>query len=371
VDLCYIADANSIHAKRWIEPFVRRGYNVHLLSYATIERRWSGVELVDLTRITNARKLRFVYWGWWIRRYLRRLQPDVLHAHQVQAAGWLGAMANYHPFIVSGWGSDILVEPHKSAFRRMLVKAVLWQCDRLTVPSQLMYDEAQSLGVTDAKLRLIPWGIETDIFRPTPNDHAATRTQLGIELDARVVLSSRKVSPLYNHDIILEAINAIRTKVPKLRLIQLCVNVDPVYLAKLKQVSTEYQLDGIVHWLPRQESISDIARLYRMSDAVVSIPSSEGYGFTVYEAMASGCPTLISDLPVFKDELVDGFHTLKVPVRDAARTGQALVDLLVDDDLRRQLRHNALILCQEKGVRKRIEQTEALYQELVQKPCRT
>ncbi|MFQ5576766.1 MAG: glycogen/starch synthase, partial [Anaerolineae bacterium] len=83
--LCYIANANSIHTVRWVTPFVERGNRVYLLSPQPVKRRWDGLEeLVDLTRLTNARKLRFVYWGWWVRRYVRRLQPDILHAHDWQ-----------------------------------------------------------------------------------------------------------------------------------------------------------------------------------------------------------------------------------------------------------------------------------------------
>jgi glycosyltransferase involved in cell wall biosynthesis len=362
--LCYIADANSIHAKRWIEPFVRRGYNVHLLSYATIERQWSGVELVDLTRITNVRKLRFVYWCWWIRCYLRRLQPDILHAHQVQAAGWLGAMVNYHPFIVSGWGSDILVEPHKSPLRRVLLQAVLRQCDRLTVPSEVMYAKARALGVPDSRICLIPWGMETDVYRSTPDDRHVTRAQLNIDPDAKVVFCPRAIASAYNLDVLIEAIQAVRQEIPKTRLVLLRYNVNPTYLSRLEQLIESYELNNVVCWLPGQETASAMARLYRMSDVTVSIPSSEGYGFTVYEAMASGCPTLISNLAVFEDELVNGVHTLKVPVRDVVQTRQALYTLLTNSDLRDRLRENALGVCKNKTTRYRIEQADRLYREL-------
>lgn len=369
--LCYIANANSIHTRRWIRPFVEQGYTIHLLSYKPVERQLSGVKVVDLTRITNVRKVRFAYWGWWIRRYVHRLQPDILHAHQLQAAGWLGMMAGYHPFVVSGWGSDILVEPHKSALRRLLVKVVLRQCDRLIVPSQLMYDAAKSLGVTDSHLHLIPWGIETDIFRPTPDDRLATRRQFGIGENARVVFCPRSISPLYNIDVVLEAVKAVVSQYPSLRLVLLRFGVNSDYLSKLERMISANDLRKVVVWLPAQEFPSDMAQLYRMSDVVVSIPSSEGYGFTVYEAMATGCPTVVSDLPVFKNELRHEVHTLRVPVRDVEKTSQAIAALLTNLDLRQKLRQNALNVCQEKSVAKRVEQADALYRKLIGKPCNT
>lgn len=363
--LCYIADANSIHTRRWIAPFVERGDTVYLLSYTSIRQRLVGVESVDLTRFTHVRKIRWAYWGWWIRRFVRQVEPDILHAHQIQAAGWLGAMANHRPFVVSAWGSDVLVEPQRSPLRRLLVKLVLRQCDCLTVPSRLMYDAATSLGFPDQRLHLIPWGIDTDIFRSAPDDRTATRIQLGIAPNAKVVFCPRAVSRLYNLDILIEAIGATLPSIRGLRLVLLRFNPDPDYVAELETMIAGHDLDEVVLWLPHQESATDMARLYRMADVVVSIPSSEGYGFTVYEAMAAGCPTVISDLPVFQEELVSGLHTIKVPVRDVAQTSCALASLLNNRDLLQDVLRNALCVCEEKSVDIRIKQTSALYAELV------
>jgi glycosyltransferase involved in cell wall biosynthesis len=365
--LCYIADANSVHTQRWITPFIERGDQVYLLSYIPVKRTWTGLtELVDLTQLASVRKLRFVYWGWWLHRYVRRTKPDILHAHQLTGAGWLGVMADYQPLVVSGWGSDVLIEPHRSALRRILVKTVLSRCDRVTVPSQTMYRALRELGVSEEKVDLVPWGIETDIFRPTPNDRSMTRSMLGLDDGERVVFCSRKVSRLYNHDIVIEAVRAAMDQIPNLRLLFLRSSSDPEYMTKLEHLVAEYGMTRAVTWLPPQESASDMARLYRMSDLVISIPSSEGYGFTVYEAMASGCPTLISDLPVFEDELTHDVHTVKVPVCDVPQTSRALIHLLTDVSLGQQLSRNALSICQEKSVEQRVERITAMYRKLVQ-----
>jgi len=148
-------------------------------------------------------------------------------------------------------------------------------------------------------------------------------------------------------------------------LVLLHFNVDSNYLAKLKQIIKSKKLEETVLWLPPQDGPPDMAALYRMADIVVSIPSSDGYGFTVYEAMATGCPTVISDLPVFDDELIDGVHTLKVPVKEAAQTNRALTHLLNNPQLCQTLSHNALRVCRQKSVNKRIEQTMALYESLI------
>ncbi len=337
---------------------------VHLLSYRPVERTYDHVNLVDLTRVTSVPKFRFAYWGWWVRRYVQQLQPDVLHAHQIQGAGWLGAMSGYHPFVVSGWGSDILLEQHKSLLRWLLVRVVRQQCDELTVPSQLLYDKAKEIGFSAPHIHLIPWGIDTEIFRPTPRDAVMSRRLLGIDVDARVILCPRKISPLYNIHTVLEAVGSLSTQLSKLQLVLLNFDVDSRYRLRLQRMISGRKMEDLVVWLPAQKSASDMARLYRMADVTVSIPSSEGYGSSVYEAMATGCPTVISDLPVFEDELQNRRHTLKVPVGDAEGTSQALEVLLTDEELRQELIRNARHVCQEKSIEERISRSNALYRRL-------
>jgi L-malate glycosyltransferase len=364
--LCYIADANSIYTHRWILPLVRQGYQVCLLSYKPVQRAPQGVEeLVDLTQITNTHKLRFAWWTYWIRRYLRHARPNILHAHQVQAAGWLAAGSGYHPLIVSGWGSDLMVEPHRSVMRRMLVALVLHQCDHFTVPSQAMYEAARQLGFPTERLHLVPWGVDTDVFRATPNDRVQTRRAFGLPQEAPVVLCPRAVAPLYNLDTLLTAVKAVLRQSPDLRLVMVHFNVVAEYLDLLERKIEEEELQANVLWLPAQETEADMARLYRMADIVVSIPSSEGYGSTVYEALACGIPTIISDLPAFEEVLMDGVHALKVPVRDAQLTGQALARLLTDQVLRQTLLENGLQVSRQASVQKRVAQVEALYRQVV------
>lgn len=365
--LCYIADANSIHTHRWLAPFTeqahggQQAHQVTVLSYRPVDNPPPNATVIDLTELSNVPKLRFVHWGWWIHRYLKECKPDILHAHQIQAAGWLGAMSGYHPFIVSAWGSDILVEPHHSRLRRLLVKFVLNRADWLTVPSRLMCDVALDLSFPEERLRLIPWGVETHVYQPTPNDQRETRTRFGVDLAAPVILCPRGISAIYNHDILLDAVADIAEQIATVQVIFLHYNVNIDYHDALLQQIEDRGLAERVHWLPPQETGLEMARLYRIADIVVSIPSSDGYGFTVYEAMASGIPTIVSDLPLFQDELENDLHTLKVPVRNRVATVRTLLQLLTDNRTQRTLRENGLMVCKDKNVKNRAVRSFALY----------
>jgi glycosyltransferase involved in cell wall biosynthesis len=366
--ICYIGDANSIHIKRWIAPFIERDDKVHLISYKPVYVPWSGLyKLIDLTGIFNFSKIRLLFWGCWIHRYVNKITPDILHAHQIQAAGWLGVMAKYHPFVISAWGSDILVEPHKSSLRRMFVNQVLKSCDSITVPTDLMYKKALDLGMPEVKTYLIPWGIETDIFKPGDGDVQNTRRKYNLPEDRKIILCSRGVSRIYNLDILVEAFGELAKEDPTIILVIIEKIIDQSYHSELYKMITEKRLQKKVFWIPATASLHEMASLYRASDLVVSIPSSEGYGFTVYEAMASGTPTVITDLPVFAEEIKNERHTLKVPVRDVQATIQAFWKILNEVELTQNMCQHALRICISKNVSHRVEETIRLYESLKHK----
>ena len=364
--ICYIVDAGNVHGIRWIQPFITRGHEIHVLSYVPCARPLPGLaNYVDLTTITNTPKVRFAQWGWWVNRYVRRLRPHILHAHQIPGAGWLAVMANYHPFVLSAWGSDLIVEPHRSRFRRLLLRLVLRKSDLLTVPSAAMAAAARRLNVPSQHLHIVPWGVETAVFSPSPDDRLQTRLSLGIDPQAPILLAPRRIAPLYHIHTLLAAVQPLISHYPSLQLMLVRYDPDLAYMERIEQEIDAIGLHDHVSWLPAQNSFENMARLYRMADIVISIPASEGYGSTVYEALACGTPAIITDLPVFEDEIVDGVDAIKVPVGDVAQTNAAVARLLDDQELYRSIAANGLEVVREKRVSDRVEQVESLYKSFI------
>jgi glycosyltransferase involved in cell wall biosynthesis len=369
--ICFLADANSIHTHRWIAPLVERGFRITLVSYTPVKRDLGfSYPVIDLPKMVNWPRVRFLVWGLWLRAYLRRLKPDILHAHQLQAAGWLGVITGYHPFITSSWGSDLLVEPQRSKFRRRLVKTVLDRSDRLVYTSPPQLDAARSLGYPLDKMRLIPWGVETGVFRPSPRDRALTRQRLGIDLDTPLVFSPRGIAPIYQIHKIIQAFEQVRKDCPEARLLLLKSSYQPAYLAELEDFIRDHNMQSNVIWFTQDRNfeMEPMAVLYRAADVTVSFPTSEGYGLTVFEAIACGCPTVISDIRTFDDVLQDQVHTLKAAADDTQALAGALTRLLASPALRESISKNALVLVDDLSVETRITKTIALYNEFAVQP---
>ena len=207
------------------------------------ERPPRATQIIDLTTRLNLPKLRPLGWGIWLRRYLQRLRPDLLNGHHL-AGAIIGGLTGFRPFVVSTWGSEVLVEPNRSALRKALVRWALLRGDRVTTPSHLMTERAQQLGIPESKLVEIPWGIETESFRSVPEDRVATRTHLGLPLDAPVILCPRGIASIYNHDITVAAAANLQQVIPNLKIVFLRYNVENRCLQQYPTTSCKLSARG-------------------------------------------------------------------------------------------------------------------------------
>lgn len=372
--LCIIANPNSIHTQRWVRFFARRGHEVHLVGPnplltdlpADLQTILAGGRFYDLTQVTNRRKFRFAVWSFTLRRLLRAVQPDVLHAHQVTGAGWLGAGAGYHPFLVTSWGSDLLVSARRSSTQRRLASQVLRRADYVTCVSQPLADAAQALGVPASKVEVVHWGVDTELFRP--GDASAPSASMPAESNkARgpLVLSIRGLRPIYNPLVIAQAIPVVLAQRPDARFVIRTYSVDPELLATFQDIVAQGGAAGAVDYLGDLPDDNAIADLYRQAAVVVSVPSSDGTPQSVLEAMACGAAPVVSDLPWLHDWVRHGREGMVVPVGDANALARAILRLLDDEALSASIRAAAVRRVQQQAdSRLWMERYEQIYQQL-------
>lgn len=77
--------------------------------------------------------------------------------------------------------------------------------------------------------------------------------------------------------------------------------------------------------------------LYRASDALAFPSTREGFGLVVLEALASGIPAVVTDLPVLREHLEDGRDCIIAPAGDSGPLSNALVSAVRDNPLRSRL----------------------------------
>ena len=120
--LCFVGNPGSIHTQRWVGHFAQAGHETHLVNLGPQPARkfdWPGPQHHNLPAPPMAPMpgLRGVIMLMARRRalaaLLKQIQPDVLHAHSVADPGWFAALSGFHPFVLTAWGSDVLLGLHR------------------------------------------------------------------------------------------------------------------------------------------------------------------------------------------------------------------------------------------------------------------
>lgn len=82
----------------------------------------------------------------------------------------------------------------------------------------------------------------------------------------------------------------------------------------------------------------EMPALYRAADALAFPSTREGFGLVVLEALASGIPAVVTDLPVLREHFEGERDCIMVPAGDSGPLANALVSAVRDEGLRARLR---------------------------------
>src|SRR5690606_3206058 len=150
-------------------------------------------------------------------------------AHFVRRYGWQAAAAGFHPFVVSGWGSDVLVERLRTRRVRWRDRRTLAAADLVTVTNAFMRDAIVRNGARPDQVALIQHGVDTDGFSPGESDPSFVDRH-GLA-GHRIVLSPRAIRPLYRHETVLDAFS---TTPRDARLVMSALDADPATLTAVR-----------------------------------------------------------------------------------------------------------------------------------------
>jgi len=253
----------------------------------------------------------------WLRCLVRELRPDVVHAHVIVGDPFFAVLAGARPLVATAWGSDVLLPSRGGSLRARLVSR---RADLLTADSHALLDALEAFGADRARLMLFNWGVDLDAFVP---GRADARRRLKLP-DAPIVLAPRALTPVYNPETVVDAFGRVLAEFPDSLLLLKHYGDLPFALADLP-----FRDDvRVVGRVPAEE----LADYYRAANVCVSIASSDSSPRTIWEAMACGCPCVVSDLPWVSESLEDGRDALVTAI-DAGQVATAIGRVLRDEAL--------------------------------------
>jgi glycosyltransferase involved in cell wall biosynthesis len=286
VKLCFIGDPGSIHTQRWVRWFAAE-HDVSVIG-TTADASLADLSAGTLPGTSTVPGLRLARSARVVRRTVRELRPDVVHAHFINEAGWFGAASGWRPFVLSAWGSDIYRAPSESRLAGRLNPWAARRADAVTCDSADQARELGSWGVAADRIEVVNWGVDRREFHPDV-DGTAFRTRLGIPPDAAVILSPRQWLANSNVDAIVQA-HGHMAQDAFLVLKR---------LPRFERAGAAGVPDAIAA-SPRGDRIrvveeiaaDELPGMYAAADAVVSLCTTDGTPVSVLEAMAVGRPVL-------------------------------------------------------------------------------
>ncbi|WP_412067567.1 GT4 family glycosyltransferase PelF [Rubrivirga sp. IMCC43871] len=175
----------------------------------------------------------------------------------------------------------------------------------------------ERMGVTRDRIRPIYNGIDTDRFAPPTSTPAGRRP---------TVVTAARVFPLKDIETLIRACAVTRRRVPDVHFVVYGANwVDKPYTARCEALIDEV---GVRDHFTFAGYHDEPSKLYHEGDVFALSSISEGFPFSVIEAMACGRPVVATDVGGVK-EAVEGIGIV-VPPRGVEPLGEGLADLLLD-----------------------------------------
>lgn len=267
-----------------------------------------------------------------VRRIARSFRPDLVNAHFLPNYGVIAAMTGFQPWMLSTWGSDIMLLPQKTPFHMYRTHRVI-DCARvITSDAHVMTRRLIELGAEPDRIITFPMGVDRIAFCPsragTPSEHLT-------------FVCNRKLEAVYNVDTVLAAVPVVLRSEPHATL---TVAGDGRLAATLRARAAGVAPPSAVQFVGHVPHVA-IPDLLRRNHVYVSMALSDTTSVSLLEAMACGLFPIVSDIPANREWIEHGTNGFIVPPRNAGQLAEAIVDAWRNPDLRHSAAaHNARII---------------------------
>jgi glycosyltransferase involved in cell wall biosynthesis len=307
-------------------------------------------------------------------RILKDLNPseyDVLHADTPNSGiADLAALKNIKkrcPFVLT-YHNDIIKEGFLGNIVSMIYNHsagmfLLKHTNVIIATTKSYAMNSLQLRKYTNKVKIIPNGVDTNMFYPNLEGVEIRKKYEMSETD-RIILFVGKLDYYKGCDYLIRAFSEVVKKIANAHL--LFVGSGPLEgelreIAKRLNVSHNITFAGYV-------KDKELPYYYAACDIFVlpSVSSYEGFGMVQLEAMACGKPVITTTLPGVKEVDANEVATVHVPPKDSIVLANAIMGLLENEDLARQMGMNGRKLVEEEYTWERVaEETEKVYQEVL------
>ena len=253
-------------------------------------------------------------------RTIRRVEPDIVQCWllQMEVLGGLASVLTRTPWVFSERSSE---QAYPAGFKAWL-RVRMGSRANVIVPNSEggeRYWRAQVRG--RVRCHVIGNGLPLEEIAKAPR---ASAEEAGIAPDERLVLNAGRLGPEKNLETFVRAIALVTARHPARAI---CCGDGPLR-KQIEEVVAELAVSDRVRMVGYAPNLWS---LMKRADATVSVSWFEGTSNVVLEAMACGCPLVVSDIAAHR-ELLDEHAAVFVDPRDPRQIADAIIEVLSDPD---------------------------------------
>jgi L-malate glycosyltransferase len=311
--ICYIVHSQSHFAAPYIDWFAARGHDIHLISF-TRDPLPNAVNHHPLPHDCDptSSPLHYVRAIPQVRRLVRAIAPDLVHAHFLTSNGLVATASGFHPLVVSARGSDVHNSLRHPA-RRALIRFVLQRADLVNPVSAELAEKVAALGVPAERTLCLSQGIDarqfTSVVRPPRTDGVVR------------LICTRKLHRPYQPAVIVAALARLAAEGIDFHLTFAAGGRD---LEALRRDVAARGLAERVAFLGGYAP-AELPALLAAADVYVSASLWDGTSPALLEAMAAGLFPVVTDCPANREWLRGGVDGLVFAPDDAEALAAALL----------------------------------------------
>ncbi|MBS1850861.1 MAG: glycosyltransferase family 4 protein [Acidobacteria bacterium] len=323
----YFSDNCSVHNRRFLEKLAGSHHEIWFLDCTRqAPPDWLPGRVRWVTpACTVAAHARPEVWAEFVPAFasaVRTIQPDLVHAGPVTSAGYITALAGFHPLLVTSWGSDVLLYADRDSEYRSATEIVLRTADGFFCDCDAVRERAAGLvGKPSYKMAQFPWGVDREEFSPTGPKAQLSGWQANS--NARVFLCTRSWEELYGIGTLLQAFQLAYSKNPDLRLVLLGNG------SLAGEVDDFIRENGLTQVVLTAGNISpqELPQWFRAADAYISCAQCDGTSVSLLEAMATGLPVLVTDIPSNREWVTEGENGWLAPFGDVGEFAARILEI--------------------------------------------
>lgn len=326
--ICLLAPANNPHTQKIAYALIEMG---HVVTICTFHHAvLPGIEVKFFPRFVKPiGKLNYLLHPPYIRAYLDKIKPDVLHAHYVSSYGVIGCLTGFHPLVVSVWGTDIYDAP-KNLIMKHLIKKTLARADAVLSTSKTMAKQTKKF-VYNKEVAVTPFGIDLRKYYPRKK----------MRPDRFAVGTARLLAPKYGIEYLIKAFAIVLSNIADAELHIAGDGPkrdDLIALTKSLGINKRVQFHGFVPQSSMPQFISALSVF-----CMPSVQESESFGVAALEAQACGIPVIASAIGGLHETIIDSKTGFLVKPRSPEEIANKLLYLYHNPQISRKLGTQASI----------------------------